>query len=192
MAPLGFSGLLFRDLARLPIAGFSGRPQERRSILIPAQLSLQSEEDDIQNEVQQQYYQARADSKTRCSNNIVKRELILKISFKARGRYLITQRAFMVTVLEYTEVLLLLVSLCHESMQAFRQPLKESSCIFNKAVVGAPCSCSHQPVSLVITGAAGRRFTLSLKIQFSRFKQPNPDSLQSSYCCVACAGFQTS
>ena len=50
--PLGFfPGILLR----LPIAGFSGRPQERRSILVhtsPAQLSLQSEEDDNQNKVQ--------------------------------------------------------------------------------------------------------------------------------------------
>ena len=58
-----YSWLLFDSVGffpgifpRLPIAGFSGRPQERRSILVhtsPAQLSLQSEEDDNQYKVQQ-------------------------------------------------------------------------------------------------------------------------------------------
>ena len=106
---------------------------------------------------------------------------------KQGGRYPITQRAFMVTVLEYREVPLLLVSLCQgESMQAFRKPLNESSCIFAKAVVGAPCSCSHQPVSLVITGAAGRRFTLSLQIQTFQVQTAEPRQFTELLllCCL--------
>ena len=102
----------------------------------------------------------------------------------------------MVTVLEYREVSLMLVSRwVNAGIPAtsltllFQQPLKplnESSCIFAKTVVGAPCSCSHQPVSLVITGAAGRRFTLSLQIQTFQVQTTEPRQFTELLllCCL--------
>ena len=117
-----------------------------------------------------------------CANDVG-----LLLGVPASATFSINQSQSMVTVLKYREVPLMLVSLCQgESMQAFRKPLNESSCIFAKAVVGAPCSCSHQPVSLVITGAAGRRFTLSLQIQTFQVQTAEPRQFTELLllCCL--------
>ena len=69
-APLGFSGVLwgsFWDLSRLPIAGFSGRPRERRSIrALAGDISRLSSASN----------QKKTTLKIRCNNNIGKSKLV--------------------------------------------------------------------------------------------------------------------
>ena len=71
---LGFSCGFFSGISpRLPIAGFSGRPQERRSILNTSRLSSASN-------------RKRTTFKTRCSNNnIVPRQADWKNIFQSKG-----------------------------------------------------------------------------------------------------------